>query len=432
MPVAEAKLQVALDFLELSRALKVAREAVAGGADILEAGTPLIKSEGLDAVRALKREFPKHPVVADLKTTDAGRMEVEAAAKAGASVATVMALASEATIRECVEAGRNYGCEVAVDLLNVPDVAEAGRRAEALGAAILNLHVPIDDQMRGVDPLTRLRALRGAVSLRIAAAGGIHSEVAGEVVKAGADIVVVGGAITKSADARGATEAIRRAMTTGEAVRTDLFKRAASIDAIRTILLKVSTPNLSDALHRQPSLAGIRPVVPGARCAGPVVTVRTYPGDWAKPVEAIERAQPGDVIVVDAGGVPPAIWGELATESAVQRKVGGIVVFGAVRDVAEIRILGFPTFATHVVPEAGEPKGFGEIGVPIRVAGQRIEPGDWLVGDDNGVVLLPRAQLVEYANRAQAVLEYENRLRGEIRAASTLSEVMELLRWEKK
>ena len=70
-------LQVALDFLELKRALELAAEAVRGGADWLEAGTPLIKSAGLDAVRELRRAFPKHTIVADLKTMDAGRIEME-------------------------------------------------------------------------------------------------------------------------------------------------------------------------------------------------------------------------------------------------------------------------------------------------------------------------------------------------------------------
>ena len=116
----------------------------------------------------------------------------------------------------------------------------------------------------------------------------------------------------------------------------------------------------------------------------------------------------------------------------MQKKLGGVVCFGAVRDVPEIRHHRFPCFASHITSEAGEPRGFGEIGVPIRVAGQMVEPGDWLVGDDNGVMVLPKARLVEYANRAMSVLESENRLRGEIRQASTLSEVAELLRWEKK
>src|SRR5678815_2804907 len=104
-----ARLQVALDFTILQRALKAAAEAVAGGAELLEAGTPLLKSEGLEAVRQLKARFPAIPIVADTKTMDAGRIEMEMAAKAGASFATVLGAASPGTIRECVEVGRNYG-----------------------------------------------------------------------------------------------------------------------------------------------------------------------------------------------------------------------------------------------------------------------------------------------------------------------------------
>ena len=100
----KVKLQVALDFVELSRAMAVAQAAAAGGADYIEAGTPLIKSEGLDAVRRLREKFPGHVIIADLKTMDAGKIEAEAAAKAGASIVTVLAAASDATIRECVEA----------------------------------------------------------------------------------------------------------------------------------------------------------------------------------------------------------------------------------------------------------------------------------------------------------------------------------------
>jgi 3-hexulose-6-phosphate synthase/6-phospho-3-hexuloisomerase len=165
---------------------------------------------------------------------------------------------------------------------------------------------------------------------------------------------------------------------------------------------------------------------------GPAVTVRTYPGDWAKPVEAIDRCREGDVIVIDAGGAPPAVWGELATESCLQRKVSGVVIHGAIRDVDSIRKLGFPAFARHITPTAWEPKGFGEINQPIRIENVEVAPGDWIVGDDSGVVRVPRARAVEVANRAMDVLERENRLRREIRGARTLAEITELLRWEKK
>ena len=117
----KAKLQVALDFVNLHRAIDVAKQAVAGGADYIEAGTPLIKSEGLDAVRQLRDLFPDKIIIADMKTMDAGKIEAEAAAKAGANIMTVLGSAVESTIRECVESGRQYGMKVAVDLLGVQD-----------------------------------------------------------------------------------------------------------------------------------------------------------------------------------------------------------------------------------------------------------------------------------------------------------------------
>lgn len=427
----DCRLQVALDFVNLHRALQVAREAVEGGADILEVGTPLLKAEGAEAVRALRREFPSLPIVADTKTNDAGRMEMEIAAKSGANVATVMGLASESTIRECIETGRNYGIDVEVDLMEAPDPESLAQRAEEWGAASVSVHCPIDEQMRGGDPFERLRRVRGRVGIRVAVAGGIHSETAPLAVKSGADVVVVGGAITKAEDARAATKRIREAMRTLVAAETDLFKRVGE-DRIREAFEKVSTPNVSDAMHRSGELAGLLPLTPGARLVGPALTVRTYPGDWAKPVEAIDKANPGDVIVIDAGGVPPAVWGELATESCLQAKVAGVVIDGAIRDVDSIRKLAFPAFARHVTPTAWEPKGFGEIGVPIRVGGRTVATGDWIVGDDSGVVAVPRQKANEIANRSLDVLERENRLREEIRRASTLSRVMELLRWEKK
>jgi 3-hexulose-6-phosphate synthase/6-phospho-3-hexuloisomerase len=165
---------------------------------------------------------------------------------------------------------------------------------------------------------------------------------------------------------------------------------------------------------------------------GRVLTVRTYPGDWAKPVEAIDVAQPGDVLVIDAGGVGPAIWGELATHSALEKGLAGVVIDGALRDSGDIMRLRFPSFCRLIMPNAGEPRGFGEIGVPIRVGGVRVETGDYILGDDDGVTVLPQRLAVEYANRAMDVLEKENRIREEIKEGRTLAEVTDLLRWEKK
>lgn len=423
--------QLALDFVDLPRALRVAEEAVAGGVDWLEAGTPLIKSEGLQAVRELKARWPDRVIVADMKTMDAGRGEVECAAKAGARVVGVLGAASDATIRECIEAAQNYGAEIIVDMIQVPDVVARARAVEEMGANYVGIHVAIDEQMRGETPFSSLEQVAQAVSIPIAVAGGINSETAPLAVKAGATIIVVGGAIIKASDATAAARAIKESIATLQPVKSKYFVRAVGPD-LREMLARVSSANVSDALHRSGDVPGMRPLAPGLKMVGPALTVRTYPGDWAKPVEAIDQAHPGDVLVIDAGGTPPAVWGELATNSALQRKLAGVVIYGAARDTGDIRQLGFPLFCTHVTPTAGEAKGFGEIGVPVKIAGVRVYPGDWIIGDDDGVCVIPREKAVEYTNRAMDVLERENRLRAEIQAGSTLSQVGYLLRWEKK
>ena len=430
--MARVRLQVALDFVDLSRAMAVAEAAVAGGAEIIEAGTPLIKSEGLDAVRQLRRKFPNAIIVADMKTADAGKIEAEAAAKAGASVMTVLGSASETTIRECIEAGRHYGLDVAVDLVGVADPVALARRLSELGAAWVDVHCAIDQQMTGADPLATLRQVRAATELTVAVAGGINSQTAAAAAAAGADVVIVGGAITKAIDPRQATADIRKALDSGKAVATEHFKRSTA-ETIRQTLERVRTSNVSDGTHRQPCLEGLRPLILGKAVCGPAVTVRTMPGDWSKPVQAIDVAQPGEIIVIDACGRPPAVWGELATESAVNKKLAGLVVEGAVRDTAEIRELDFPVWSRYVTSHAGDAVGQGVINEPITICGQQICPGDWILADDDGVMVLPKGRAVEMANRGADVLEAENRIRAEIRDNhSTLAQVVHLARWEKQ
>jgi 3-hexulose-6-phosphate synthase/6-phospho-3-hexuloisomerase len=418
--------------VDLARALRAAREVVAGGADWLEAGTPLIKAEGLNAVRALRKEFPRHTIVADMKTMDAGRVEMETAAKAGANVAMVMGAACDSTIAECVQAGRNFGIEVGVDLLGVQDFVQRARQVEALGVHHVFIHTPIDEQMRGADPFARLRAVVKAVKIPVGVAGGINSETAADAAKAGAGIVIVGGAVIKSADATKATREIQRALATGRKVKTELYKRVTGA-GIRALLKKVTCADLSHANHNMPGIEGILPIQLGLKMVGTAVTVRTYPGDFAKPVEAIDTAREGDVIVIDAGGVGPAVWGELASNSAVRKGVAGVVIHGAIRDTAQIRALKFPAFARLAMPHCGEPKGLGEIGVPVVISGVRVSPGDWVVGDDDGVVVLPKENAEELANRGMDCLEAETRILKEILSEkTTLGQVLELIKWEKR
>lgn len=424
---------MALDFVDLKRALKVAHEAVEGGADWLEAGTPLIKSEGLNAVRTLKKFFPKKTIVADLKTFDAGRAEVEMAAKAGADIVSVMAAAPIETIRDSVRAGRNYGCRIMVDFLGVADIENRAQQLAGTGVDFFNVHLGIDQQMQGKVSFEIIKKLTRATSVPVVASGGINSETAPLALKAGATVLIVGGAIIKSPDAISATRLIKKAMAGQKGIPTNLYRRARTATEISKILKMVSTANISDAQHRAFGLSGIVPVTqwPKMKMVGEAFTVRTAPGDWAKPVEAIDRAKPGQVIVINSGGVPPAVWGGLATNSSVIRKLAGVVIDGAIRDVSEIRKLNFPAYSRQICPQAGEPKGFGEINVPVYVGGCKVFPGDWVIGDEDGVIILSKEEALEFANRAMDVLEKENRLRAEIRKGGTLAQITELLRWEK-
>ena len=426
----EPILQVALDFMHLKRALQAAKEAVQGGADWIEAGTPLIKSEGVQAVRALRKACPGKTLVADLKVMDTGALEVEIAAKAGADVVTVMGVTDDATIAEAVKAARRYGAKIMVDLMRVPNKARRAVQLERLGVDYLNLHVSVDEQMIARTPLEELKAVAAATGLPVAVAGGLNSETVAQAVKAGATILIVGGAIIKEKDVSAATRAIRRAIKERKAIPTGLHKKYAEADLLDAFR-KVSTPNLADGMQRRGVLVGILPRIRhGTRLVGRALTVKTADGDWAKPVEAIDRAKPGDAIVIDVGGGPTAVWGELASNSCIVKGVTGVVIDGAVRDMDAILDLNFPCFSRHVAPHAGEPKGHGAIGAEIECGGQIVHTGDWIVGDESGLVVVPREAAVEMANRALEVLERENRLREEIKRGGTLSSVLELEKWE--
>jgi 3-hexulose-6-phosphate synthase/6-phospho-3-hexuloisomerase len=423
-------LQVALDLTELTRALQIAKEAVRGGADWIEAGTPLIKSEGMQAVRTLKVQFPDHMIVADMKIADTGALEVEMAAKAGANIVCILADADDSVIAEAVRAARLYGVQLMADLINTPDPVPRAKQMESMGIDIIVAHVGIDQQMMGKSSIDLLAAITGEVTVPVAVAGGLDVVTAAQAVQHGAVMVIVGGAIVRSADVTGSTAAIRMSIDNPS---LQPVQKGSLDDRIREIFFRVSSPNVSDAMHRKGAMEGIISICGDVKMVGRAVTVQTFAGDWAKPVEAIDLASLGDVIVINNDSVTRvAPWGELATISCIKKGIAGVVIDGAVRDVDDIRKTKFPTFAKAIVPNAGEPKGFGEINAEIQCAGQVVNPGDWIIGDENGVVVVPKERAYEIARRALEVRKNEERIREEIRRGSTLSQVAELIKWEKK
>jgi 3-hexulose-6-phosphate synthase/6-phospho-3-hexuloisomerase len=426
----KAVLQVALDILELRRALQIAQESIEGGADWIEVGTPLIKSEGMQAIRLMRDRFPDSIIVADMKVADTGTLEVEMAAKAGANIVCILADADDSVIAESVRAARLYGIRIMADLINVRDPIKRAPELEVMGVDIICAHVGIDQQMIGKNSIDLLTSLSGLIHIPLAVAGGISAATAGEAVKCGADIVIIGGWIVRSAEVSQNTRKIRAEMD-DPLVRT--IEKKSPDEEIRSLFLQVSAPNITDAMHRKGAMSGILSISGNVKMVGKAVTVQTVAGDWAKPVEAIDVAGKNEVIVINNdGAVHIAPWGELATLSCMKKGLSGVVIDGAVRDVDDIRAMKFPVFAKAIVPNAGEPKGFGEINAEIQCCGQSVCPGDWIVGDESGVVVIPSVRAYEIARRALEVRKNEERIREEIRRGSTLSQVSELIKWEKK
>ncbi|MHB8105039.1 MAG: orotidine 5'-phosphate decarboxylase / HUMPS family protein, partial [Dehalococcoidales bacterium] len=410
--------QVALDLIDLPRALQIAEEAVKGilaetDNDIskawIEAGTPLIKSEGMNAIRELRNKFPGHTIVADMKTMDAGATEIEIAAKAGANVVFILGVSPDSCITEAVLAAKKYGVKVGADLISCEDPAKRAAELEKMGVEIINIHVGLDQQVLGIKPIDIIKQVAKTVTkASISAAGGINSETAVQAYEAGADIIIVGGSLYKAANPEESARKIVQSLKLGKPIITKEFLKYDAAHLVEAFM-KVSTANISDAMHKTGELKGLQPVwygEPGElKFAGPAITVRTYNGDWSAPVQAIDQAKPGDVLVIDACRGDIAVWGELATNSCKSKGVVGVVIDGAVRDIDDIRKLKFPLFARSFTPTAGEPKGFGEINAPIEVCERKVEPGDWIIGDESGVVVVPKNLAIEMANRAIDVKE---------------------------
>jgi 4-hydroxy-4-methyl-2-oxoglutarate aldolase len=158
----------------------------------------------------------------------------------------------------------------------------------------------------------------------------------------------------------------------------------------------------------------VKPMWSGASMCGPAITV--LGADWRLRSAAADLAQPGDVIVLAAGGVTErACFGDMTATGWKSKGIAGVVIDGACRDVAGLRALGFPTFARAVTPRNYHyPAGVehGAVNVPVVCAGVLVEPGDIVVGDDDGVVVVPKRIADEIVTAATAFLEREKGFRA--------------------
>jgi 3-hexulose-6-phosphate synthase/6-phospho-3-hexuloisomerase len=193
--MAKPLIQLALDSLDFDQTLSLA-EQTAPYVDIFEIGTPCIKHNGIELVKALREKFPDKLILVDLKTMDAGEYEAAPFYAAGADICTVLGVSGLPTISGVIKAANAHGGEAQIDLINVEDKVACARAAAELGAQIIGVHTGLDAQAAGQTPFADLQAIADlGLDVRISVAGGIKPSTVGQVVKAGADIIVVGAAI---------------------------------------------------------------------------------------------------------------------------------------------------------------------------------------------------------------------------------------------
>ncbi len=191
-------------------------------------------------------------------------------------------------------------------------------------------------------------------------------------------------------------------------------------DSLLDRFADVLTAHLSDNMSRM-TAAGprLRPMHKGGRMVGNALTVKVRPGDNLMVHKAIDIAKPRDVIVVDAGGdLTQAIIGELMMRHAHKRGVAGLVINGAIRDLGTIGADTFPVYAAGVTHRGPYKDGPGEINVAIAIDGMVVQPGDIIVGDEDGVIAVPLAQAETLLELAAAHRAKEDRTMAQILAGT--------------
>jgi 4-hydroxy-4-methyl-2-oxoglutarate aldolase len=184
---------------------------------------------------------------------------------------------------------------------------------------------------------------------------------------------------------------------------------AAVVDA----LAGLGVATVHEAIGRAGYLGpGLRPIQDGSRAGGTAVTALCWPGDNLMIHAAVEQCQPGDLLVVTtASPSTDGMFGELLATSLAARGVRGLVIEAGVRDVAELRAMGFPVWSAAVSAQGTVKETAGAVNVPVSVGGQIVRPGDAIIADDDGVVCVPRGDVRAALAAAQARVAKEEQVR---------------------
>ncbi|MFV3126163.1 RraA family protein [Niveispirillum sp. KHB5.9] len=191
---------------------------------------------------------------------------------------------------------------------------------------------------------------------------------------------------------------------------------------LRERAARQSTATVHEAAGKIGALpAALKPLCPNLRLSGPAFPVKSPPGDNLWLHRAIYRASPGDVLVVDAGDAEYGCWGEVMALAAQVRGIAGLVIASGVRDSRRMVEMGFPVFASQIAIRGTgkDPDGAGTLNQPITLGETTINPGDWVLGDADGVVVIPASRAADIVEKAEGRDAAEQAIFARLRAGDS-------------
>ena len=193
-------------------------------------------------------------------------------------------------------------------------------------------------------------------------------------------------------------------------------------------IVRLGAAAISDALGKRGAMDhDMQCRSANAAMAGPAFTVQVHTADILMISRALSECPNGHVLVIDAQGeLNTAVWGELTTYCALGKGLAGIVIDGAIRDAARIAESQLPVYARAVVPNGGGAEYLGEINITVSCGGQVVRPGDWLIGDRDGVVVVPAEKLDSVLILADRIVKAEKILEKKIRKGADLGELLRI------
>jgi 4-hydroxy-4-methyl-2-oxoglutarate aldolase len=203
--------------------------------------------------------------------------------------------------------------------------------------------------------------------------------------------------------------------------------RRASVDDVKA-LAAFSPATLHEAMGQRGAMPScIKPIYPGMKVAGSALTVRCKPGDNLAIHRAVAEARPGDVLVVDNDGFAESgPFGDVLATACQAKGILGLIIDGCVRDGPNLKAMGFPVFSRGLNMKGAAKSNPGDVGVPIVCAGVAVSPGDIVIGDDDGVVVVPRALISEALKGARARDDKEDAIKEKLKSGATTIDLLGL------